>query len=114
MVTQRAGGGPRQSYWLLIQSTDVSVYLKNPGFDIDVIVSAGIMEFYQVWLGRVPLPEAFRKQQVRLDGTPADVRAFPGRFAWSPMVDAVRAALADRRVAPNRRNQVKQASTGEH
>jgi hypothetical protein len=27
-------------------------------------------------------------------GTPADVRAFPDWFAWSPMADAVRTALA--------------------
>ena len=34
------------------------------------------------------------RQQIRLDGTPADVRAFPDWFAWSPMADAVRTALA--------------------
>jgi len=86
-------GGPKQSYWLLVGHADVSVCLKNPGFDIDVIVSADIAAFYRVWLGRVTLAEALRKQQVRLDGAPADVRAFSGWFAWSPMVDAVRAAM---------------------
>jgi DNA-binding HxlR family transcriptional regulator len=105
-------GGPRQSYWLLIQRSDVSVCLKNTGFDIDVIVSAGIMEFYRVWLGRVSLSEALRRQQVRLDGTPADIRAFSGWFAWSPMADAVRAALADQRMAPSRRNHVKLTKSG--
>jgi DNA-binding HxlR family transcriptional regulator len=88
-------GGPRQRYWLLIERTDVSVCLKNPGFDIDVIVSADIVAFYRVWLGRVTLSEALRRQQLRLEGTPADMRAFAGWFAWSPMADTVRAALAD-------------------
>jgi hypothetical protein len=32
---------------------------------------------------------------VRLDGAPADVRAFPVWFARSGMADTVRAALAD-------------------
>jgi DNA-binding HxlR family transcriptional regulator len=105
-------GGPRQSYWLLIRRTDVSVCLKNPGFDIDVIVSAGIMEFYRVWLGRVSLPESLRKQQVRLDGTPADVRAFSDWFSWSPMADAVRAALADQRAASDNRHHVILAKSG--
>jgi hypothetical protein len=86
-------GGPRQSYWLLVEHTNVSVCLKSPGFDIDVTVSADIAAFYRVWLGRVTLAEALRKRQVRLDGASADVRAFPGWFAWSPMVDAVRAAM---------------------
>ena len=90
-------GGPRQSYWLLIERTDVSVCLKNPGFDIDVTVSADIVAFYRVWLGRVTLSEALRRQQVRLDGARADVSAFSRWFAWSPMADTVRAARADRR-----------------
>ncbi len=103
------GGGPRQSYWLLIERTDVSVCLKNPGFDIDVIVSADIVAFYRVWLGRVILSEALSRQQVRLDGTPADVRAFSSWFAWSPMADTVRAALADRRTASDDRHPAKLA-----
>jgi DNA-binding HxlR family transcriptional regulator len=88
-------GGPRQSYWLLIERMDVC--LKNPGFDIDVTVSADIVAFYRVWLGRVTLSEALRRQQVRLDGARADVSAFSGWFAWSPMADTVRAARANRR-----------------
>jgi hypothetical protein len=80
------GGGPRKSYWLLIERADVSVCLKNPGFDVDVTVSADIVAFYRVWLGRVSLSEALHRQQVRLDGASADVRAFSGWFAWSPMV----------------------------
>ena len=98
------GGGPRQSYWLLIERADVSVCLRNPGFDVDVTVSADIVAFYRVWLGRVTLSEALRRQQVRLDGARADVSAFSGWFAWSPMADTVRAALADRPTASNDRH----------
>lgn len=90
-------GGPKQSYWLLIEPGDVSVCLKHPRFEIDVTVTADIMAFYRVWLGRVRLSEALRRQQVRLAGTSADVRAFSGWFAWSPMANTVRAALADPR-----------------
>jgi hypothetical protein len=57
-----------------------------------VIVSTDIVAFYRVWLGRVTLSEALRRQQVRLDATPANVRAFSVWFAWRPMADTVRAA----------------------
>lgn len=87
-------GGPRRSYGLLIDRRDVSVCLKHPRFDIDVTVSADIVAFYRVWLGRVTLSEALRRRQVRLDGAPAHVDAFEDWFAWSPMADVVRAALA--------------------
>ena len=91
-------GGPKQSYWLLVERADVSVCLKDPGFDTDVIVSADIVAFYRVWLGRVTLTEALRRQHVRLEGLPADVRAFATWFAWSPMADTVRAALTNKRI----------------
>ena len=59
-----------------------------------------LLEFYRVWLGHSTLSDALRKEQVHLDGTPADLRAFPQWFTWSPMADpmadTVRAALADR------------------
>jgi hypothetical protein len=38
-----------------------------------------------------------RRQQVRLSGTTSDVRAFPRWFALSPMAEAVRTALTNRR-----------------
>ena len=97
-------GAPQRSYWLLIQHGDVSVCLKDPGFDVDVIVAADIMMFYQVWLGRLSLLDAVRKNVVRLDGAPADIRAFPSWFAWSPMAVTVRAALVDHRIRSHRTN----------
>jgi DNA-binding HxlR family transcriptional regulator len=100
-------GGPKQSYWLLIESADVSVCLKNPGFDIDVLVTADIVAFYQLWLGRLTLVEVIRRNQVHLDGAPADLRAFPRWFAWSPMADTVRAVLAERRTAAGGDRRVK-------
>lgn len=99
VVIQFNFGGPKRTYWLLIEPTDISVCLKHPGFDVDVIVSAEILAFYRVWLGRVPLSEALRKRQIQLSGTPADIRGFPHWFTWSPMADTVRAAIADQRNA---------------
>jgi DNA-binding HxlR family transcriptional regulator len=86
----------KQYYWLLIEPTDISVCLKHPGFDIDLTVTADILAFYRVWLGHASLSDALRRNQVRLDGVPADVRAFPQWFTWSPMAETVRATLAGR------------------
>jgi DNA-binding HxlR family transcriptional regulator len=90
------GGLPRR-YWLLIEPAEASICLKHPGFDIDVIVTADIKALYQVWLGRVLLEEAIRTNQVRLDGTPSDVQAFPRWFGRSRMAETVRAALNGRK-----------------
>jgi len=90
-------GGRQQSYWLLIEPPDVSVCLKDPGFDIDVLVTADILTFYRVWLGRAALEDALRKNQVRLDGSPADIRPFPRWFNGSPMAAAGGVAMTRRR-----------------
>jgi DNA-binding HxlR family transcriptional regulator len=90
-------GGPKQKYWLLIEPTDVSVCLKHPGFEVDVIVTADITTFYRVWLGHTAMTDALREQKVRLDGIPSDLRTFSQWFTWSPMADTVRAALVDQR-----------------
>jgi hypothetical protein len=94
-------GGSRRSYWLLIEQGNVSVCLKHPGFEISVTVSADIVAFYRVWLGRAALSEAVRRRQVRLEGVPANVRAFARWFSWSPMSETVRAAFAERPIRPS-------------
>jgi DNA-binding HxlR family transcriptional regulator len=88
------------SYWLILERSDVSVCLQHPKFDVDLHVSADIATFYRVWLGRTTLAAAMRAGAVRLDGMPAATRGFAQWFAWSPMADAVRAALSGRAPAP--------------
>lgn len=87
-------GARTGSYWLLLEPSDVSVCLQYPGFDIDLLVTADIAAFYQVWLGRISFAESLGHQWVQLDGVPALVRAFPTWFAWSPAAEAVRTAVA--------------------
>ena len=58
-------GAIERTYWLIIEPSDASVCLKNPGFEIDLIVSADIWAFYRVWLGRSTLAEALRREQVQ-------------------------------------------------
>jgi hypothetical protein len=88
--------GPTGCYWLVLEQTDVSVCLQHPKFDIDLRVTADIDAFYRVWLGRITLGEAMRERLVRFEGMPAVIRAFPHWFAWSPMVNPVRAASTRR------------------
>jgi DNA-binding HxlR family transcriptional regulator len=93
------GARPPRS-WMVLRPGEASVCLKDPGFDVDVVVAADIAAFYRVWLGHETLMAALRRGDVRLQGAPADVRGFPHWFTWSPMAEAVRAALPQgRRVA---------------
>lgn len=82
----------RERFWLLLAPTDMSVCLDDPGFHPDVLVTADLAVFYQVWLGRLPLETALRAGTVLIEGQSALVRAFPHWLEWSPMAPAVRAA----------------------
>jgi DNA-binding HxlR family transcriptional regulator len=85
-------GARNGSYWLVLDPDEVSVCLHDPGFDIDLLVTADIAVFYRVWLGRITLAEALRERSVQVDGAPSLRRAFSCWFTWSPFADTVRAA----------------------
>lgn len=76
-------------YWLILKPGDVSICIKHPGFETDVLVTAALAVFYQVWLGRIPFARAVAEEQIQVDATPALVRAFPKWFALSRVVEIV-------------------------
>jgi len=78
-------------YWLVLNPGDVSVCIKHPGFDIDVVVSADLAAFYEVWMGRITFTQAMQDQRLELDAAPSLVRAFPKWFALSQVARVVRA-----------------------
>jgi DNA-binding HxlR family transcriptional regulator len=85
-----------ETYWLILNPEDVSVCLTYPGFNTDVLVTAELASFFQVWLGRISYKEALETQAVRVEALPALERLFPTWFAWSIAAPAVRAARQSR------------------
>ena len=86
-------GAKRQRLWLLLEPHDVSVCLQDPGFDVDLVVTAHVADLYRVWFKRVPLDEALRDEIIRVDGVPALARAFPRWLRFSHLADAVHTAM---------------------
>jgi DNA-binding HxlR family transcriptional regulator len=87
-------GATTERYWLILTKEDVSVCLTYPGFDIDVLVTADLATFFQIWLGRIDFAAALRQRRVEIDAIPGLARAFPRWFAYSIAADAVRAVTA--------------------
>jgi DNA-binding MarR family transcriptional regulator len=89
----------RQSaYWLVLKPEDVSLCVKHPGFEIDVLVIAELSAFYQVWLGRITFDQAVREQRVEVDALPPFAHAFPTWFALSPAASTVQAETRIRHI----------------
>jgi hypothetical protein len=55
----------------------VDLCLKDPGFPVDVVVTADLRMLTQVWMGDVAMAAALRAGSIRLAGPPSLVRAFP-------------------------------------
>lgn len=85
--------------WLVLEPGDVSVCLKPPGFDSDLIVRAEVSALYRVWAGLIDYQVAVGRGEVALQGPPELVRAFPRWFMWSPLVDIARACREPRRAS---------------
>ena len=77
--------------WLVLEPREISVCLKPPGFDPDLVVSADLSDFHRVWLGFVDYSAAVRSGIIAIEGSPALAREFPRWLMWSPMAHHVRA-----------------------
>jgi hypothetical protein len=60
----------------------VTLCLTDPGYDINLLVTADLATLFRVWGGRVQYRDALARQEITVAGVPALVRAFPGWFGW--------------------------------
>jgi DNA-binding HxlR family transcriptional regulator len=67
-----------RTWWLILQRSEVDLCLKDPGHDVDLVLSAEAAALARVWMGEMTFAQAVRAGRVRLDGPRALVQAFPG------------------------------------
>lgn len=88
-------GAKYESFWLVLTKEDVSVCLTDPGFGLDVLATADLAAFFQIWVGRLSFADAVRNSLVEVDAIPILVDAFPSWFDYSLAAPTVRAAAAE-------------------
>jgi DNA-binding HxlR family transcriptional regulator len=87
-----------RTWWLVLERQEVDLCLKDPGFLVDIVVSADLRTLTRVWMGDVRLAETVRAGLIQLDGPRSLVRAFPSWLRLSAFagVERVGAAVAAR------------------
>ena len=75
-------GADRASFWLILTKTDVTLCLVDPGFEIDILVTADLATFFKLWGGRIGYQDALNDFDVSVEGLPQLVRTFPYWFRW--------------------------------
>ena len=88
-------GAETVTYWLMLKPDDVTICMTDPGFEINLIITADLATFFKLWLGRIEYDEALYEYNVTVDGLPKFVRDFPNWFTWSLAAPAVRAVRLD-------------------
>ena len=76
-------GAAKGSYWLVLERPEPSVCWSDPGFEIDLFVSADTIAIHKVWMGMASFSECVAEGLIELDGLAAHVAAFPGWFKLS-------------------------------
>ena len=75
-------GAATVSFWLVLTRADVTLCLTDPGYDIDLLVTADLATLYRLWGGRIGYADALGKYGVTVEGVPSLERAFPRWFGW--------------------------------
>jgi DNA-binding HxlR family transcriptional regulator len=82
----------RQRFWFVVDPTDVSLCMTDPGHDVDVTLRSSLGVLYQVWEGRIALDVATRTGLVELDGRRDTVARMRRALRLSPVAPFVRRA----------------------
>ena len=77
-------GAAEVSFWLIMSRDDVTLCLTDPGYEINLLVTADLATLFRVWGRRIDYRAAPARQGLSVVGVPSLVRAFPRWFGWGP------------------------------
>jgi hypothetical protein len=63
--------------WLVLEPAGADVCMRDPGFDVDLVLRADIGALARVWAGHLDWAESVRAGTIKLDGPRALVQEFP-------------------------------------
>ena len=83
---------PRR-YWIVVDANGPSVCDVDPGFEVDVTISADVATLHRVWLGREPITDAVRSGGLAFEGPRALTRRMPDVLQLSHIAPTVASSL---------------------
>src|SRR5829696_141127 len=81
-------GAAAVTFWLILKTEDVTLCLTDPGYEINVSVTADLAAFFKLYGGRISYHEALNDYDIQVEGIPSLIRAFPHWFGWN-MVESL-------------------------
>jgi DNA-binding HxlR family transcriptional regulator len=90
VVVRFAFRGVKHRFWLVLERPEVDLCFTDPGFDVDLDVTADLETLTRVYLGHVPLAAALRAHAVEVVGPSVYRRRFPSWIGITPFAQAAR------------------------
>ncbi len=66
-------------WWLVVSDDNVDVCLKDPGYEVDLLVQSTLKTMTQIWMGDISISRARREKLIRVTGDAGLRRDMP---AW--------------------------------
>ncbi|WP_431281821.1 winged helix-turn-helix transcriptional regulator [Humitalea sp. 24SJ18S-53] len=70
-------------WWFVITHPDIELCMKNPGYPVDVEISAELPTFTRAWMGYVGLVDEPARRMIAFEGEPAAVERAKGLLGLS-------------------------------
>jgi DNA-binding HxlR family transcriptional regulator len=85
VVQFRFAGMPtnRRHYWLVFDGGQPDLCLRDPGFEVDLLVSCTVRTLTEIWLGHLTVAAAIGSDRFQLDGVPRVADQFLSWFGGS-------------------------------
>lgn len=78
-------------WWLVIKSGNVDVCMRDPGFELDLILRTDVKSLTAIWLGDISFAKAMRTKVLRLSG-PAKLKRDIAKWLGTNYFSTVKAA----------------------
>lgn len=73
-----------RSWWLVVEEGEVDLCLKDPGYEVDLRLSAELKAMVEVWMGRQSMEAAVRAGKLRFEGKQTLAASFRKSLKLSP------------------------------
>lgn len=83
----------KRLYWMVFDGCEIDLCKKDPGYEIDLWVTASVQELVRVWMGHTKLSHAINSGRICLHGARNEVEDFGVWFKGSSFQDEGLAAV---------------------
>jgi len=80
--------------WMVLEKSGADVCMRDPGFEVDLVIHADVGTLARVHTGHLPFTEGLRAGKIRLEGPRALLQEFPRWLLLSHFAQVLRPARA--------------------